>query len=523
MSNPLAKKTIRRITEALEKNETGSVGEIVNTVRRLSGRIAHVSIEELAEIIGQDTTIMERVISAANTFAFNPTGVEIITISQAIHTVGFERIRNLTLSLMLADGAGKSLNNEEQKEMAAISVCSGMLSQTLVGNSSLMGADPEAAFVGASLRNYGKLLMSTFFADEFSAAKYQATAQSSDQAYIDIFGITPLALGQILLKSTNLPEIVLASLERIPQEKFTRSAQNEEEEILMTAEMSVRVCEIAFDPNISPEQFEREISKTIQTFSDSLPVDFDAVRDALSSVEEFMAQLNQIIGIKNDASVATRKLGARIKGDALPKPRPVKKRPANANRSQSIGLPDNAEYESLDDVLSKIEKLRNSGDPVDLGEIYESINAAIVGALKLEGCMTFICDDPDECDLRYSARHGIGKLYDRIKNRPLISSDKKDLFSICLNRKEDILIQDTNAGKISSVIPEWIHFVGNVTSMIVLPTTLEKNLFAIFVGTISKGAALDVDKESLGQLRQFRIDLADLKKHAESAKLIKQS
>jgi len=526
MSNKLAKQTIRRITDALDKNETGSIGEVLQTVRRLSGRIAHVSIEELAEIIAQDPNIMERVISAANTFSFNPTGAEIVTISEAIHTVGFERIRNLTLSLMLADGAGKSLNNDEQREMASLSVCSGMLAQTLVDDTAMIGADAEAAFVSASLRNYGKLLMSTFFVDEFIAAKDQAAAQCSDQAYVDIFGLTPLDLGRILLKSTNLPDMVLASLEKVPQEKFTRPAQSEEEEILMVAELSVRVCEISFNSEIGPEDFERELNNTIQAFSDSIPVEFDAVKNALGTVDEFMTQLNQIIGVKNEASSATRKLGARLNGKALPKPdpskAPKKKKKIVTQADGTVALADNAEYETFDDVQSLITQAIASGEEVELGVIYESINAAIVGTLKLDSCMTFICDDPRERDLRFSARYGIGKLYNRIKNRPLVSSEKKDLFSICLNRKEDILIQDTKAGKIASVIPEWIHYAGDVSSLIILPVSTKDSLFAIFVGTAPEGMTIDVEENAHNQLRGFRNDLEKLKTQLENAPAAKK-
>ena len=48
---------------------------------------------------------------------------------------------------------------------------------------------------------------------------------------------------------------------------------------------------------------------------------------------------------------------------------------------------------------------------------------------------------------RTTARFGYGDLFKAIRNRPLVSERKRDIFGIGINRKEDILIQDVNAGK----------------------------------------------------------------------------
>jgi len=167
------------------------------------------------------------------------------------------------------------------------------------------------------------------------------------------------------------------------------------------------------------------------------------------------------------------------------------------------------------DVLTRLES--GQGDPkdVNLDEIFESINAAIAGSLGLESCMSFVCDDDQEREKRFSARHGIGKLFGRVRSRPLISSEKKDLFGICLNRKEDIFIQDTQSGKIASVIPEWVHYAGEVKSMIVLPAATDGKMFAIFIGTTMEDTLNDVEPEVLRQLRQLRGKLASLMRDRE--------
>ncbi|MBK1878681.1 HDOD domain-containing protein [Pelagicoccus mobilis] len=505
--NPLAKRTLRRLNDALESGQTGAMPEIVQTVRKLSGQIASVSVQDLSEIIERDPSVTEKVISAANTFGYNPSGVEIGTISQAIHTVGFERIRNLTLSVMLAQNAGKGIDNEQQREMASLSVCSGMLAQNLVGGSELFSADPDIAFVSGSLRNYGKLLMSTFFVDEYLAARSLAQQGGGDSAYHEVFGMTPLELGHTLLLGTNLPELIMASLERVPKEKLNRSAQSESEEILIASEFCVRVCELAFDESLSPDDFQNELRSIVHMFGDSLPVDIDMVVGGLEEVDSAMSQLNEVVGIKASHSHANRALRARLNGRPVTRP---KKSTSEARESIGIGKPKIEGAQSLAELLELMEGGSGGMSDGQLGEVYTSLNKAISDELKLEGCMTFLQDTENSQDLRFSARHGTGALYERIKNRPIISSRNKDLFAICLNRKEDILIQDTGAGKIASVIPDWIHEKGDVKSLIVLPAAVGNSLFALFVGVKMDGASIEIEPVTHKRLKQFRSRLATL-------------
>lgn len=519
----LAKKTIRRVTEALDRNQTGAISEIVQIVRKLSGQAAHVSIGELSDLIGRDPTITNKVIGAANTFGYNPSGIPIITITEAIHTVGFERIRNLTLSLMLAESAGLKLNNEEQREMAALAVCSGMLAQTLVGESHHLSIDPEMAFVGASLRNYGKLLMSTFFIDEYLEARSIATSKEPDEAYQDVFGITPLDLGHTLLKSTNLPETIMASLQKVPKDLLSRSAYTSEEEILVAAELCVRVCEVAFDERISPENFDAEIGAIIQTYGKTFPVDLDLVHAALATVDTMMSQLNQIIGVRDESCPASIKLRARAAGKKLlvrARPRKTPVRPADSSEENAVSperaAADEEAYEayaenSFQNATARVERMLAGEDAPDLGEACAQLCQAILDSLGLDSCIAFLPDEFDAKRQRYASSQGVGPLFGKVKNRPLVSPENKDIFSICLGRREDILIQDTKAGKIVSVIPDWIHAKGDVNSVIVLPASVEKRLFAIFLGTVTHGSPISLGANDLRRLRSLRAQLGRLR------------
>ena len=44
----------------------------------------------------------------------------------------------------------------------------------------------------------------------------------------------------------------------------------------------------------------------------------------------------------------------------------------------------------------------------------------------------------------YAARAGVGDLLGQIRGRPVIDAGRRDVFGICLTRREDVLIRDAN-------------------------------------------------------------------------------
>jgi HD-like signal output (HDOD) protein len=65
------------------------------------------STTELAQIILHDTSLTSRILRLANSVIYNPTNVPISTISRAILFIGFDMVRNISLSLAIIDSTVK--------------------------------------------------------------------------------------------------------------------------------------------------------------------------------------------------------------------------------------------------------------------------------------------------------------------------------------------------------------------------------------------------------------------------------
>src|SRR4051812_33034214 len=114
MLSPLsASQTLERARILMDSGRGAALPELLKLIETLSLNLAEVTVPELAEIIEKDAVVLTRVISVANTIANNPGIAPLATLTQAIHQIGYNRIRTIAVSLMLLETAGTSTTGEQ--------------------------------------------------------------------------------------------------------------------------------------------------------------------------------------------------------------------------------------------------------------------------------------------------------------------------------------------------------------------------------------------------------------------------
>ena len=335
-----------------------------------------------------------------------------------------------------------------------------------------------------------------------------------------------MELGRHYLKMSNMPKPIMRTLAVVSPEQLKREARPEDA-VHLYAAMSARVCEIAMDENLSPEEFDETLYGAVAPYRKSLGVTRERVLQALVAVESEISSLNQMIGVGDDSSPAVSKLRARISGEPLMQASPSNHSKVEAyakqkvlkvteEKKKKVVAPDGES--AIDKAVDGIDRNLTSGDYVNMQKIYQEVAEAIQRVLNLENCFIFVPEDfePD----KFSARFGVGPLYAKVKNRPLVQSSNGDIFSICLNRKEDILIGDVSAGKTRSVIPEWISEYSGINSFFVLPAKHENDLFALIFGSVSKGTPIALAPSDIKSLRDLRNRLAQVRQLAYEGKIV---
>ena len=109
-----ADRTLACVRQGIESGQVPMVSELIRIIREISAKADTLSIGELAEYIDREPSTMARIVAIANSLGYNPAGVQMTSVHQAIVAVGFERLRNLAISLLLLDQAQSPFTDRGQ-------------------------------------------------------------------------------------------------------------------------------------------------------------------------------------------------------------------------------------------------------------------------------------------------------------------------------------------------------------------------------------------------------------------------
>lgn len=532
----LASRTIQRISDGLTKRQVAGVPEVIHLIQELSSKAFSITVKELSEIISQDVAVTAKVISAANTVGYNPMGVQVNTVSQAIQVIGFDRVRNLAISLLLVENAEQSMSAEEQREAAAFAVSSGLVAQSLMER--FGHGDPEQAFVCASLRNYGRLLMTTFLLDDYRHAQSLVGEKGEDRAFREVFGLTPLELSYHLLLSSHLPKEILNSLQTLPSGMVHRTAVRPEDELLLLADFSVKLCETAMAANLGADLFLSRCREMSRIYGKKFQLKDEEFKETFQRVASRFNAFSQTYGIRTLSSDTVRCFAARaddkdpppelqeryLKRKARPRSRASSKVLLSGESGQDSIAPGSAKVtvgEALQapSVTKSLLSIRNDllasgldtllkliGErPVEYRRVQRhTVN--IVRAALITPDVIFFDGDGDG---GFSPTEGVGTLYESIHGRPgLIVTSRKDVTGISLTRREDVLIENALDPKIDPYIPLWMKVNAMVKSFYVMPVLDEAGPVALIIAARTIGSPIQLNSQAVQHLRAMRIHIA---------------
>ena len=529
----LAQQTINRVAAGLESGESAGLSEIVELIQQLSGHAFDTSVQELAALIGKDLVVTAKVITAANTMGYNPTGVEVATIVQAIHVIGFNKIRQLAISLLLIENAERTLNPAEKREIAALALCSGIMAESVMEKHGTNS--PEHAFVCASLRNYGRILMTTFMIEDYRRARILAMQDGAteDEAFNQVFGLTPLELGYHLLESAHLPEPILKTLRALPPDAVRKASQQPDVEILLLADLSVKLCELALRSDLSAEEFEIGARTLSSKAGRAFGLDVDGLLSALNDTGRQLNIFASTFGLSTLTNSLSPRLRARVDrqnpAGYSPLTRLLVEHPAQTGAKETVAgtpaasvqgsaqaanepstTPTPASTPTAEPAVSSetifqrafdsaIDQLASLLDeqPIAMDKVFTvALQAALQGFSASEG-MLFV---RDRASLPYSAHFGHGLLFDSIRRQPLVRESDRNVCGVCLQRLEDVFINDAGDQKIVAHLPTWLK-ASKMASFVLLPIHEGRRPFALLLAGWPEKKTIGF---TVSQIRQVR-------------------
>ena len=133
-------------------------------------RVAASENENLGTLAGEilkDVALTHKLMRLVNTAHYSHAGGgSISTVSRAVQLMGFAGVRNLALSLVLVEHMNDKVHAQQIKQEFLRALLAGTLAEELCPGSMTQHGAAEEAFLGAMMRNLGRLLTEFYFPEE---------------------------------------------------------------------------------------------------------------------------------------------------------------------------------------------------------------------------------------------------------------------------------------------------------------------------------------------------------------------
>ncbi len=492
MSPTLASQTLDWVAAAMRSGPPACLPEVVRLISSLSANSVNVSVSELADVIQQDPVVLTKVLAAANTLGYNPNGVHVTSVTQAIHVIGYERIRTLAMSLMLMKHVSGGQSDAERQQAVAQALTSGCIAQAAAKSRMLL--DPEQAFVCAALRNFGRIVLATYLTDEYRAASEVADAETDDEAWRAHFGLTPLELGRELLKASDLPEEILAALRELPAAALAVLDTAPSAQMLAIADFSSRLAALALKPDLSAADFARQGRALAARYQRSLPALGDEIAGLVAEAESQYTSFARTFGLKGMANQSLVRLRQRCAGidpsASVPAPRRPAAEPAVSAPAPAEAAPAPAPAAPAAPTLSRPPLPAAGAHPpapivagfdwaggaahvasllqkpgVSRDEIMVTILAIVQRGLAAAEGLLFSIQPGGVGRLT----HGRGEVFTALRESAAIRAEERTVFGVCLTRHENVFIHCASDPKIQPYLPAWWTRAQAIGSFVLLP------------------------------------------------------
>ncbi len=512
-----SRQTVARIRAALEAGQSASIAQIVELIREVTCKFETISVQGLGEVIGRDLLTMSRVISVAHTLGYNPEGVEISTINQAIHVIGFNKIRNLALSLMLLQNAATN-TAAEKRNIAAFALVAGLIAQAVRQRS--RPDDAEEAFVCAALRNYGRIMLANFLPDEYRKAAAASSLKGEAGAFRGEFGLTALELSAALLEQKRMPRGITIGLREVTGGERSSGNLPPEMELPVIADFAEALCRLANEPGLDARQFREQAMRLVRSYGSNVGLTEDQLHDVL---EEIAGTLN-MFGPLDPGHALSSPLLQRLKhlafgGDTAATTTRADVEQLPAASAVNLSPPSTFRHQParhyMDPLAAGIARLMDLESKASgtIAAAYTVVLDAVHAGLEFAHTLVF---RRTEVAMRYSAWLGAGDFFSLVKGEELLDAGVRDVFSVCLKRGEDVLIQNPADPKIQPFIPDWLRPAAGAQPLVLLPIRDMRGTVAVICGLRRESLPYILTPHRAQQLRSLRQRLTSLEHRLSS-------
>jgi HD-like signal output (HDOD) protein len=496
------------------KSDFPALSESVSTINKIAGSDKE-SVTNLSNSILKDFSLTNKILRLVNSVYYRQAGGgNISTISRAVLVLGFDAVRNVSITVMLFEHLQNKSNARELKEEFLRANLAAILSKDIAEKSA--ARDAEQVFICAMFHSLGRLLSQFYFPDESEDIKrlIDQKSCSEDAATGQVLGITFEELGIGIARSWGFPSLIVNSMRKLPP-GTVRKANTVDERMRVLSALSNELCTMIAEGE--PAQRHKELRGVTARFGQNVTLSEQSLLETMEKSLLQAAQFATIIGINLKQSIFARQMKAWSGGPAA----------AAIDAGQTV-VSDSAET-----VLCDVVPAGAPGSPVVDGENetvagnseailmagIQDISNTLVEEFKLNDVLRIILETMyrakgfkrvilcvrDARNNTMLGRFGFGPDAPEIAKRfnfPLAFSP--DIFHAGLSKGVDILISDTRDAKVESRLPEWFRKGVNAGTFVIFPLCIKGSAVAMIYADCDHAGEIVIPEKELSLLRTLR-------------------
>lgn len=480
-----------------------ALSQTISAINRINNSDSE-RLQSLSEAILKDFSLTNKLLRIVNSATYGQFGGAISTVSRAIVILGFDKIRNLAITLLLFEHMRNRSQAEQLREVSLKSFFGGLLASTLGKKSGWR--DVEEAMICGMFAHLGKLLTTYYFYEESQEINKRIEQSSEDEEYATeaVLGISYRELALGVVGSWNFPERIIGSMRALP-EGTIKAPQNQVERLRLFSNMSRELLPmIEAEPNAASKL----LSSVLVRYKGAINFPENELQKHIREASEHYLHYLSILGVESKSSPFCKSL---MKSAGL----------AKDKAEESVG--NTVEDQGLEDAWNAAESSEDEGALRDPAAILSSgvqdITNTLVGNYNLNDLLRMTLETMfrgvgfervlfctrDVKRPRMVARFGFGVEIQKVIEKFAFETDKtNDVFQLALSKNADILIEDIDSESIKARIPTWFRSTVPAKTFIVFPVILDKKPIGVFYGDRTEAHSLVLPHDQLNLLKTLR-------------------
>jgi HD-like signal output (HDOD) protein len=505
-----------------------ALSEAIGDINRIASSDRE-GVNELSNTILRDFALTNKLLKLVNAAFYSRVGGgSISTISRAVVILGFDTVRSIALSLILFENLENKAHAQLLKEEFVKVLYAGMLAREMAGK--VQVKDVEEAFIGAMLRNLGRMLAMFYFPEESAVIRQRVEVDglSDARASIEVLGLSFENLGMGIARNWGFPDQLVQTMKVLPAGRVRKSANNSDR-LQALAAFSNELCEIVLStPDADRGQ---ALAKLMTRFGDSLPVTEKQLAGLMEKSMQDIAQFALAVNVnlkqsafaqqaskwagmaevpgaapvaeagKVGAAGETPDARAGLDASVLHEHAPI----LEADTDEDAGISHQLTSEKSQSILtSGLQDISNSliDDSISINDILRMILEAMYTGMGFAHVVLCIKDGRRNT---MCGKFGFGDdVHSLVKAFDFSLAGQPDVFLVALQNNADILITDIEDPKIATRIPVWYRQVISARTFVLFPIIVKGKPIGLIYADRPCPGDITIPEKELSLLKSLR-------------------